>query len=188
MDIRSQTFTRVTISTVESVLERVLLFAAMIIGIVSIPFGFPGTIIILASVFVYALETHFAAGIGVTLFVVLCVLTLIAETADNWLSAVGAKHYGASTASVWLSFIGGIGGAILIGAPISVVLGPLGPIAGGFIGAFAVVVAHELYLRKNLIEALRAGWGTFLGRMAGMVLKVVISVAMIISVAAAMLF
>jgi hypothetical protein len=181
-------FPGVTILTVESVLDRVLLFAAMIFGIVSIPFGFPGTIIILASVFVYALATHFAAGIGVTFFVVLCILTLIAETADNWLSAVGAKRYGASTASIWLSFIGGVGGAILIGGPISVLLGPLGPIAGGFFGAFAIVVAHELYLRKNLMEALRAGWGTFIGRMAGMILKVVISAAMIISVAAAMLF
>jgi uncharacterized protein YqgC (DUF456 family) len=188
VDIRAQRFPRVTILKVETVLERVLLFAAMIFGIVSIPFGFPGTIIILASVFVYALETHFAAGIGVTFFVVLCVLTLIAETADNWLSAIGARRYGASTASVWLSFIGGVGGAILIGGPVSVLLGPLGPIAGGFVGAFAIVVAHELYLRKNLSEALRAGWGTFLGRMAGMILKVVISAAMIISVAAAMLF
>src|SRR5689334_14706874 len=121
----------------------------MIFGIVSIPFGLPGTIIILASVLVYALATHFAAGIGVTFFVVLCVLTLIAETADNWLSAVGARRYGASTASVWLSFIGGVGGAILIGGPISFVLGPLGPIVGGFAGAFVIVVAHELYLRKD---------------------------------------
>jgi len=188
VDIKAQTLPRVTILTVESVLERVLLFAVMILGIVSIPFGFPGTIIILAAVFVYALATHFAAGIGVTFFVVLCVLTLIAETADNWLCAVGARRYGASTGSLWLSFIGGIGGAILIGAPISFLLGPLGPIAGGFVGAFVIVVAHELYLRKNLSEALRAGWGTFVGRMAGMVLKVVISAAMIISVAAAMLF
>ncbi len=172
----------------ESTLERVLLFAAMIGGIVSIPFGFPGTIIILASIFIYALVTHFAAGIGVPFFIILCVLTLIAETADNWLSAAGARRYGASTGSIWLSFIGGVGGAILIGGPLSLIFGPLGPIAGGFVGAFLIVVAHEFYVQKNLIGALHAGWGTLLGRMAGMILKVVISAAMIISVAAAMLF
>jgi uncharacterized protein YqgC (DUF456 family) len=171
---------------VESVLERTLLFAGMIGGLVSIPFGLPGTIIILAATFIYALATHFAAGIGLPFFVFLCVLTLIAETADNWLSAIGARRYGASTASIWLSFIGGIAGAILIGGPVSIVLGPLGPIAGGFIGAFAVVVAHEFYLRQDLGEALRAGWGMLLGRMAGMVLKVVVSVAMILAVAVAM--
>ena len=102
----------------------------MICGIVSIPFGFPGTIIILASVFIYALATHFAAGIGVTFFVVLCVLTLIAETADNWLSAIGARRYGASTGSIWLSFIGRVGGAILIGGPISHLFGPARPDRG----------------------------------------------------------
>jgi uncharacterized protein YqgC (DUF456 family) len=57
-----------------------------------------------------------------------------------------------------------------------------------FLGAFAIVVAHEMYLRRNFLEALRAGWGTLLGRMAGMVLKLVISMAMIMAVAAALLF
>jgi len=116
------------------------------------------------------------------------VLTVLAETADHWLSAIGARRYGASTASIWLSFIGGIAGAIIIGGPLTFIFGPLAPIAGGLIGAFIVVVSHELYLQKGPFEALRAGWGTLLGRMAGMVFKVVVSVAMIISVAAAMLF
>jgi len=158
----------------------------MIFGLVSIPFGLPGAIIILAAVFIYALATDFSAGIGLGFFVALCVLTLIAETADNWLSAVGARRYGASSGSMWLSFIGGIAGAVIIGGPASFILGPLGPIAGGFIGAFAIVVAHEFYLRRDFSAALHAGWGTLLGRMAGMVLKVVVSVAMILAVAAAM--
>jgi uncharacterized protein YqgC (DUF456 family) len=55
------------------------------------------------------------------------------------------------------------------------------------VGAFAIVVVHELFLRRNLQEALRAGWGTFLGRMAGMILKFVISIAMIVAVAVAIL-
>ena len=76
----------------------------------------------------------------------------------------------------------------MIGGPASIVFGPLGPIAGGFIGAFVAVVAYELYKQKNMSEALRAGWGSFIGRMAGIVLKVVISVAMIIAVALSVLF
>jgi|SRR5579883_2188983 len=165
------------------VLTRILLFAGMIFGLISIPLGLPGTVIILGVVFFYALVTHFAAGIGVWFFIVLCILTLIAETADHWLSAIGARRYGASGRSIWLSFIGGLAGAIAIGGPLSVVFGPLGPIIGGFAGAFAIVVIHELYMGRNLPESLQAGWGTLVGRMAGMVLKVVISAAMIISVA-----
>ena len=79
-------------------------------------------------------------------------------------------------------------GAIVIGGPLAAAFGPLGPVIGGFLGAFLIVVAHEMYLHGNFIEALRAGWGTFLGRMAGMVLKAVISVAMIIAVALAIFF
>src|SRR5690242_402889 len=116
----------------------------MILGLVSIPFGLPGPLIIIAAIGVYAFVTHFNAEIGVPFFILLCVLTLVAETADNWLSAIGARRSGASTASIWLSFIGGVVGAIAIGGPLSIVFGPLGPIVGGFAGAFAVVVMHEL--------------------------------------------
>jgi uncharacterized protein len=172
---------------VESFLEHLLLVAGMIFGLLSIPFGLPGTLIILLCVFVYALVTHFAGGVGVPFFITLCVLTFLAETADHWLSAIGARRYGASTAAVWLSFFGGLIGAIMIGGPLVVVFGPLGPIVGGFAGAFVAVVAYELYSRRNLQEALRAGWGTFLGRMAGMVLKLVFSVAMVIAVTVAVL-
>jgi uncharacterized protein YqgC (DUF456 family) len=172
---------------VASFWEHILLFLGMILGLVSIPFGFPGTLIILGCILIYALLTHFAAGVGVTFFVFLCILTLAAETADHWLSAIGARRYGASSRSMWLSFVGGILGAIIIGGPLAAVFGPLGPIVGGFLGAFVIVVVHEMYLHGNFIEALRAGWGTFLGRMAGMVLKFLISTSMIVAVAAAIL-
>ena len=75
----------------------------------------------------------------------------------------------------------------MIGGPLAVLFGPLGPLVGGFVGAFVIVVVHELYLRKDLGEALRAGWGTFLGRMAGMILKFVIATAVIVAVAVATL-
>jgi uncharacterized protein YqgC (DUF456 family) len=173
---------------VDSFWEHLLLFLGMILGLISIPFGFPGTLIILGCVLIYGLVTQFAAGVGVPFFIFLCVLTLAAETADNWLTAIGAKRYGASTGSMWLSFAGGLIGAIVIGGPLAVAFGPLGPILGGFIGAFLIVVVHEMYLHRNFAHALQAGWGTFLGRMAGMVLKFVLSVAMIIAVALAIFF
>jgi hypothetical protein len=172
----------------EPFLAHLLLFLGMLAGLVSIPFGLPGAAVILLCVFIYGLLTDFNAAVGIPLFVVLCIFTLVAETADNWLTAVGARRYGASTASMWLSFLGGLIGALMIGGPLAVVLGPLGPVAGGFIGAFAVVVGYEVYLGKSMHEALHAGWGTFLGRMAGMVLKLVISIAMITAVALAIAF
>jgi uncharacterized protein YqgC (DUF456 family) len=164
------------------------LFVGMLIGLITIPFGLPGVFIILGCVYIYAFATDFNGEIGIPFLMVLTVLTIAAETADNWLTAIGAKRYGASSGSIWLSFLGGLLGAIFIGGPLAFLLGPLGPIAGGFIGAFGAVVAHELYLGKNRAEALRAGWGSFLGRMAGIMLKVVLAVAIIIAVAVAVLF
>jgi uncharacterized protein YqgC (DUF456 family) len=160
----------------------------MLVGLISIPFGLPGVFIILGSVFVYAYATDFSGEVGVAFLIALAILTVAAETADNWLTAIGAKRYGASSRSTWLSLLGGLLGAIFIGGPAAFLLGPLGPIAGGFIGAFAIVVAYEMYLGKSREEARRAGWGSFLGRMAGIVLKVVMAVAIIIAVALAVLF
>jgi len=173
---------------VDSVLASFLLFLGMLAELATIPFGLPGTGIILLCILAYALLTEFSAGVSVPFFVILCVLTVVAETADNWLTAVGARHYGASTASMWLSFLGGLVGAVMIGGPLAFLFGPLGPLAGGFIGAFAVVVGYELYLGKNMRAALKAGWGTFLGRMAGIVLKLVIAIAMITAVVLAIAF
>jgi uncharacterized protein YqgC (DUF456 family) len=170
------------------ILGYILLFLGMLAGLAIIPFGLPGAGVILLSVFIYALLTDFNGAVGVVFFIILCVLTAIAETADNWLTALGARSYGASTGSMWLSLLGGLIGAIVIGGPLAVMLGPLGPVAGGFAGAFSAVFLGEYYRRNNAREALRAGWGTFVGRMAGMALKLVIAIAMVIAVAMAIVF
>jgi uncharacterized protein len=166
----------------------ILLIVGMILGLVAIPFGLPGVVIILISVLIYAVLTDFSAGVGVSFFFVLCVLTIVAETADNWLTALGARRFGASKTATWLSLAGGLFGAILIGGPAAFLLGPLGPIAGGFAGAFLVVSIYERWSGKNWREALRAGCGTFLGRTAGILLKLVIAVTIIVAVLVSILF
>jgi uncharacterized protein YqgC (DUF456 family) len=88
---------------------------------------------------------------------------------------------------MWLALVGGVAGAIMIGGPLAFVLGPLGPVAGGFAGAFLAAFFYERSQGKDRRDALRAGWGTLLGRMAGIVLKFVIAVAMIVAVAASIL-
>lgn len=165
----------------------VLLFAGMILGLAIIPFGFPGTILIFVSILIYAISTHFAAGVGVAFFVVLCILTVISETADNWLSAISTRHYGGSSSSMWLSLFGGLLGAIVLGGPLALIFGFAGPIFGGFAGAFLVVFVNEYGRQRDVRQALRAGWGTFMGRMAGVLLKFVIAVTMIIAVAVSIL-
>jgi uncharacterized protein len=154
---------------------------AIVVGLIIIPLGLPGTVLILIAAAVYAWLTDLAI-IGGWGLVVLTALTIISETADNWLTAIGVKRYGGSTRAMWLSVPGALLGAMLLGAPLALLLGPLGPIAGGFGGAFASVVLYEWSQAKNLQAALRAGWGTLLGRAAGILLKMVIAIGMVVGI------
>jgi uncharacterized protein YqgC (DUF456 family) len=162
-------------------------FSLLAAGLLAIPFGIPGTYIILAGILVLGFATDFSGAIGPWFVAAMALLTLIAETADNWLTMLGARRFGASKASMWLSFLGGLAGALIIGAPLALVLGPLGPIAGGFVGAFAIVVLNEHRQTNNWKDAVRAGWGALLGRMAGIVLKLIIAIAMVSAVVIAIL-
>ena len=164
-----------------------ILFLVMGFGIVLIPFGFPGVGLIFLSTLVYGLMTNFGAAINVNFFVVLCALTLVAETADNWLMVLGAKKYGASHGAIWLSFVGGILGGLLVGPFLAAVLGFLGPFLGAFVGAFLAVLVYEYYRNRQIRQALRAAWGAFLGRMAGILLKMMIGVGMVLAVGYAVL-
>jgi uncharacterized protein len=163
------------------ILGYVLFVVAILVGLIIIPLGLPGTVLILIVAGVYAWLTDFAI-IGGWSLVVLTGLTIISETADNWLTAVGVKRYGGSTRAMWLSVPGALLGAMLLGAPLALLLGPLGPIAGGFLGAFASVVLYEWSREKNVQAALRVGWGTLLGRAAGILLKMVIAIGMVVGI------
>ena len=166
-----------------NLLGNLLLFIGMAAGLAMIPFGLPGIGVIFGSALLYALLTQFSSGISLNLILILAAFTLLGETADNWLMAIGAKRFGASTAAAWLSLLGGLLGALILGPILAVALNIIGPIAGAFLGAFISVVLYEHRRKQNWREALRAGWGTLLGRVAGIALKVVVGVGMVAAVA-----
>ncbi|MBM3802499.1 MAG: DUF456 domain-containing protein [Acidimicrobiia bacterium] len=161
---------------------NLLLFLGIAVGLVVIPFGLPGIGIIFGSALLYALVTQFQHGVSLTLILVLGAFTVLGETADNWLMAAGAKRFGASTAAAWLSLLGGFLGALILGPLLAVPLNVVGPVAGALSGAFISVVLYERRKKQNWPEALRAGWGTLLGRVAGIALKMVVGVGMAVAV------
>ena len=161
-----------------SLVGNLLLFMGMAAGLAMIPFGLPGIGVIFGSALLYALLTQFNSGISLNVILILAALTLLGETADNWLMAAGAKRFGASTVAAWLSLLGGFLGAVILGPILAVVLNVIGPVAGAFLGAFLSVVLYERRRKQNWREALRAGWGTLLGRVAALVLKMVVGVGM----------
>lgn len=87
------------------------------------------------------------------------VLTVVVQALDYLLPAVGAKKFGASRYGFWGAIIGMLLGIIYVP--------PLGIIIGAFLGA----LIGEILAGKKAYEALKAGWGVFVGVMAGMLLK-----------------
>lgn len=91
---------------------------------------------------------------------------------DNVLTVWGTKMSGGSKAGAWGSMVGLIAGMLFL-APF---LGPLAPFAI-IIGPFAGAVLFEMASGQAFGKALKAGLGSFMGFLAGTLLKVGVSVA-----------
>ncbi|MEP6603469.1 MAG: DUF456 family protein [Spartobacteria bacterium] len=145
-------------------LITIVLFAAGLIGTV-VPI-FPGTTIILAAAIIHRFMVGAQKSIGWPTLALLVALTLATYALDFFASYVGAKYFGATK---W----GMIGAAI--GAIAGLVFGIIGLFVGPVIGA----IVGEFIAGKRMIAAGRAGWGSLLGNLGGMVAKLVIALVMI---------
>ena len=142
----------------------VVLFAVGLIGTV-LPV-FPGATIILAGAVIHRVMLGPEKSIGWRSIVVLVILTLATYALDFLGGYFGAKYFGATK---W-----GMFGAIL-GALIGIFFGIIGLFVGPVIGA----ISGEFIAGKRMIDAGRAGWGSLLGNLGGMIGKLLIALAMI---------
>src|SRR5437870_8738019 len=145
-------------------LFTIVLFAVGLIG--TIAPVLPGTTIILAAAVIHRIMLGPEKSIGWVTIIVLVLLTLATYAIDILGGYFGAKYFGATK---WGTF-----GAIL-GALVGLFFGILGLFVGPIIGA----IAGEFIAGKRMIDAGRAGWGSLLGNLAGMVGKLLIALAMI---------
>jgi len=126
----------------------------------------PGTTIILAAAIVHRIVVGPEKGMAWWGIGGLILLTLVSYALDFASSYFGAKYFGATKWGVAGAVIGGIIG-IFTGFVTLLVL----PIVGAIIG--------EIIAGKRLISAGKAGWGTLLGTLAGMIGKAAIGLAMV---------
>jgi len=127
----------------------------------------PGTTIILAAAIGHRLLVGPEHGMnwwGLALLVVLTLITYAIDLASNY---VGAKYFGATKWGVVGAIVGGIIG-LFTGFITLLVLPIVGAIAG------------ELIAGQRLVHAGKAGWGTLLGNLAGIVGKLALALAMIV--------
>lgn len=127
----------------------------------------PGTTIILAAAVVHRLVVGAEKGLSWWALALLVLLTAASYAVDFAATYAGAKYFGATPWGVLGAMIGGIVG-IFTGFVTLLVL----PIAGAIVG--------ELIAGQRLINAGKAGWGTLLGNLAGIVVKLGIGLAMIV--------
>ena len=153
-------------------MQVILLIAAIALGLVMIPFGMPGTLVMFAAALCYYLLVP-GGGIGLATVIAMGVLMVVAEGLEWVLTARFTKKYGGSRRAGWGAVIGGMVGAFL-GVPVPVI----GSIIGAFVGAFAGAFVFEWSRAGEHRAATRVAWGALLGRVTAAAIKVAIGLAM----------
>jgi uncharacterized protein YqgC (DUF456 family) len=149
------------------------LVAVLLLGLVMIPFGMPGTLVMFCGALGYKLLVP-AGGIGWPTVVIVGLLMAFAEAMEWMLTGKYARKYGGSRRASWGAVIGGMIGAF-IGVPIPLV----GPVIGAFAGAFIGAFVGEISRGSGGGASTRVAWGAFVGRVVGAALKMGVGVAML---------
>lgn len=137
----------------------IVAFLFMLIGIIGciIP-GLPGTPLAYVGLWI----AHATDRIDFTWQTLLIwgLVTLVVSILDYVVPAWGTKHYGGTKYGVWGSTIG-----VFVGLAFGAVGVILGPLVGAVLG--------ELISGKEWQQAIKAGWGSFIGILTGTILKLI---------------
>ena len=126
----------------------------------------PGTTIILAAAIIHQIMLGTEKSLGWWNIAALVLLTLLSYALEFAGGYFGAKRFGATK---W--------GAL--GATLGAIAGLFFPFPGLIVGPVVGAIAGELVAGKRLVSAGRAGWGTLLGNVAGMLGKLTIGLVMV---------
>lgn len=98
--------------------------------------------------------------------IIWAVITAVTVVLDYLVPVWGTKRYGGTKYGIW---------GCTLGFLLAFWMGPIGIIAGPFIGAFV----GEMIAQQNANVALRAAWGSVVGFLLGTVIKLVVCVMML---------
>ena len=153
-------------------MAQLALIGIILLGLIMIPFGLPGTLVIFCGALGYKLLVP-AGGIGWFTVGLIGALMIFAEALEWALTAKYTRKYGGSRRASWGAIIGGMVGAFL-GVPVPVIGSVIGAFAGAFVGAFV----FEYSRAAQHGTAVRVAWGALVGRVIAATMKVGIGLAM----------
>jgi len=147
-------------------LYYVLAWALVLVGVAGtvLP-ALPGVPLVFAGMALAAWAGDFQT-VGPGTLVLLGLLTVLSIAIDFFAAAMGAKRVGASK----LALIGAV-----VGSFAGLFFGPVGLLAGPFVGALVGEMIHVRELR----QATRVGFGTWVGVVLGTVLKLGLAFGML---------
>lgn len=146
-------------------MEVLILGLIMVVSLIIIPLGLPGTWVMIAAGVGYSLLLP--GTIGTFALIGTTAIAVVAEVFEFTLSGKYARKYGGSRRAGWGAIIGGTIGAI-VGVPVPL----LGPIIGAFAGAFAGALVAEYSRGSGVQAATRVATGALIGRAVAAALKV----------------
>ena len=153
-------------------MDILLLALVVLASLFLIPFGLPGTWLIVAAAVGFNVLTG-GERIGTASLVIVAAMAIAGEVLEFALSGRYTRKYGGSRRAAWGAIIGGIVGAV-IGVPLPIV----GSMIGAFAGAFAGALVAEYTRAANAATAARVATGALIGRAVAAALKVAIGLAM----------
>ena len=162
-------------------MEALLLVAALVVGLILIPFGLPGTWLMVGAALLYSYLVP-NGPIGLTTLIITGLLALVAEVIEFMLGGRYARKYGGSRRAAWGAILGGIVGAI-VGVPIPLI----GSVIGAFAGSFAGAWIAERSRGSASGAATKVATGALVGRVVATGVKVAVGLVIAVWITFAVL-
>ena len=157
-----------------SIIGYIIFYLFLIIGLGANFVGLPGTAIIFVDALIFSLITNFEK-IHWKILIILGVMALAGELIEHLLTVVGAYKLGSSRRGVY----GAVIGAIILGILMAPLFFGFGALIGAILGAFLGAFLMELSARKKVPSAAKVGIGSMFGRIAAIIIKLMLAVAQI---------
>jgi hypothetical protein len=154
-------------------MEMLLLWIALVVGLVLIPLGFPGLWVMAGAVLLTSVLRP-DGPIGMWTIVIAFAFAVVGEALEFVLGGRFARRYGGSRRAGWGAVIGSLIGTFA-GVPVPII----GSMVGAFIGAFAGALVAEMTRGTQVGSATRVATGALLGRIAAVAMKVGLGVMLI---------